>query len=86
MSDASLSSTLHDVSEIVAQFAPDGLEITAGSRLRDDLSLDSIAVIELAYELEQRFSLPPLSDDDAMDVVTVGDLADLVQRKQEQST
>jgi acyl carrier protein len=45
-----------------------------------DLGVDSMGAIILAVALEDRF-LVKLSDEDAVSVVTVGDLVDLVERR-----
>jgi len=45
-----------------------------------DLRVDSMGAIVLAVALEDRFRVK-LSDEEAAAVVTVGDLADLVERR-----
>jgi acyl carrier protein len=70
-----------EVRQLAATMAPRRVdEVTDGQRLADDLDFDSLALIELAVALEKRFELPPISDEDAMDVVTVGDLVALVSQ------
>lgn len=48
-------------------------------RLMEDLGYDSMALVELALLVESEFELPPISDQRAMDVVTVGDIVELVR-------
>ena len=51
-----------------------------GTSLNDDLGLDSLAGIELATALEDRFALR-ITDDELAAVRTYGDLERLVLRK-----
>ena len=67
------------VSEIIGQMSPLGpRQATAGDRISDDLGYDSLAVVELALILESEFDLQQISEEDAIDIVTVGDVQDLV--------
>jgi acyl carrier protein len=54
--------------------------LTDGSSLSDDLGLDSLAGIELATALEDRFSMR-ITDDELAALRTYGDLERLVLRK-----
>ena len=54
--------------------------LTDGTLLGDDLGLDSLAGIELATALEDRFSLR-ITDDELASLRTYGDLERLVLRK-----
>ena len=49
-------------------------------RLVEDLELDSIRLLTLAMEVEDRFEIC-LDEDDEAGIVTVGDLVDLVGKK-----
>lgn len=51
-----------------------------GQRLKEDLHLDSMAMIVVAVGLENRFRVK-LDEGDAGAIVTVGDLVALVQRR-----
>ena len=64
------------VSEIVADLAPnpDGAEITDGARLIEDLGFHSLALLEVAFSLEDEFDLPPIDEATARDITTVGDI------------
>lgn len=56
-----------------------GLPITEATDLNRDLNLDSLAVMELMFELEDRFNISvPMNL--LPEVSTIGDLAQLVQR------
>ncbi len=54
--------------------------ITESHHLRDDLGLDSVAVIELLFEIEERFKLQ-IPDQDLPGLSTVGSVAAYVQRR-----
>jgi acyl carrier protein len=61
------------VKEIVAKVLKIPVEtITLESRFRDDLGADSLDLVLLLYEMEDRLSLK-LSDDEAKSVQTVAD-------------
>jgi len=48
--------------------------------LEDDLGFESLTLVELALALEQAFDLPPLSEGDALEIATVGDVQQVVAR------
>ncbi|MBH0187274.1 MAG: acyl carrier protein [Nitrospira sp.] len=54
--------------------------ITASHHLRDDLGLDSVAVIELLFEIEDRFKIQ-IPDQDLPGLSTVGSVAAYVQQR-----
>jgi acyl carrier protein len=58
----------------------DGERLTEQTSLSEDLGLDSLAGIELATALEDRFSLR-ITDDELAALRTYGDLERLVLRK-----
>jgi acyl carrier protein len=58
----------------------DPASITDDHHLRDDLGLDSVAVIELLFEIEERFKLQ-IPDQDLPGLSTVGSVAAYVQRR-----
>ncbi len=63
----------------------DPASITESHHLRDDLGLDSVAVIELLFEIEERFKLQ-IPDQDLPGLSTVGSVAAYVQRQLAAST
>jgi acyl carrier protein len=67
------------VQRIVGELAPAGADgLTADSRLIEDLGYHSLAVLELAFALEDEFELPPMDDTTAQRIVTVRDVGDEV--------
>jgi acyl carrier protein len=54
--------------------------ITESHHLRDDLGLDSVAVIELLFEIEDRFKIQ-IPDQDLPGLSTVGSVAAYVQQR-----
>ena len=75
----------HDVMrKIVAALADylkrDPGKIQADHHLRDDLGLDSMAVIELLYKIEETFDLQ-IPDQDLVGLSTVGAVAEYVERR-----
>lgn len=48
--------------------------------LRDDLGLDSMAMIELLFRIEERFDLQ-ITDDDLPGLITVSDVIGYVEKK-----
>ena len=63
--------------------APDS--VTLEARLEDDLSVDSLAMIEIGIELEERlgFKAPDAALAEELGLVTVHDLVSLVARELE---
>ena len=58
----------------------DPASITESHHLRDDLGLDSVAIIELLFEIEERFKLQ-IPDQDLPGLSTVGTVTAYVQRR-----
>ena len=58
----------------------DPATITDQHHLRDDLGLDSMAVIELLYKIEETFNLQ-IPDEDLVALSTVGSVALYVQKR-----
>ena len=58
----------------------DAATIQENYHLRDDLGLDSMAVIELLYKIEETFNLQ-IPDEDLMELTTVGAVADYVEKR-----
>jgi acyl carrier protein len=55
-------------------------EISPAQRLKEDLQLDSVAMIVVATQLENRFRVM-LKEEDAGQIATVDDLVQLVERR-----
>jgi len=70
-----------DVRRLIEQLAPvrDG-EISPDSELGVDLGYESLRLMELAAALEDHFKLREITEDDAAEADTVGEVEDLVVR------
>ncbi|MEZ0073187.1 phosphopantetheine-binding protein [Planotetraspora sp. GP83] len=69
---------IHDyVAEIVGELAPnpDGVAVAGASRLVEDLGYHSLALLELAFTLEDEFDLPPIDEATARQITTVESVA-----------
>ncbi|KAA2250146.1 acyl carrier protein [Solihabitans fulvus] len=68
------------VREIIGEMCPLGeREARSTDRVTDDLGYDSVGIVELAMVLEQEFELQPIDEEQAIDIVTVGDVEELVR-------
>ncbi|MDQ3934014.1 MAG: phosphopantetheine-binding protein [Actinomycetota bacterium] len=54
--------------------------VDASSDLENDLGFDSLTLVELALAIEREFDLPPLTEGDAIEIATVGDIQEIVVR------
>jgi len=69
------------ITEALASYLKrDPSSITEDHHLRDDLGLDSMAVIELLFEIEDRFKIQ-IPDQDLPGLSTVGSVAVYIQRR-----
>lgn len=69
------------ITEALAEYLKrDAASIKPTHHLRDDLGLDSMAVIEMLYRIEEVFSLQ-IPDQDLVGLTTVGQVIDYVQRR-----
>ena len=55
-------------------------EVQGDTRLREDLQIDSLAVVELMYEIEETFGTA-LAETDPRTLVTVRDLVEAIARE-----
>ncbi len=79
--DMSTAPSERAIADLIRRYAPHAeADIASGTRLREELGFESLSLIELAFALELEFSLPPVSDEAAMDVKTVGDIVRLVEQ------
>ena len=70
---------LREIFRHLEPHAKSGRTLTESTDLNRDLNLDSLAVMELMFELEDRFNISvPMNL--LPEVSTIGDLAQLVQR------
>lgn len=68
------------VIDVVVRLAPEpcGSTVDEQTDLVDGLGYHSVALVELGFEIEETFHLPPISADDVEHVRTVGDLVQFV--------
>jgi acyl carrier protein len=71
---------LAGVAEVARQHLGWDGPLTADMRLIEDLRLDSVRLLTLAAEVENRFRVV-LDETDEASIVTVGDLVETVRRK-----
>ena len=70
-----------DVRRLIEQLAPvRDVEISPSSELGVDLGYESLRLMELATALEDHFELGEITEDDAAEADTVGEVEDLVVR------
>lgn len=67
------------IRELVRELAPDPTGLSdENPRLVDDLGYHSLALLELAFTLEDEFGLEPIDQEAAERIVTVKDVEDYV--------
>lgn len=72
---------LDQVRELVSnQFDVPLEDIREDTRFLEDLSADSLDVVELAVSVEEAFNLPEIDSDELTGIHTVGDLVAYVTR------
>lgn len=70
-----------DVRRLIEQLAPvRDVEVSEESELGVDLGYESLRLMELAAAFEDRFKLREITEDDAAELDTVGEIEDLVVR------
>jgi acyl carrier protein len=78
MTEAEVTSQI--IQALAAYLKRDPSTITDAHHLRDDLGLDSVAIIELLFEIEDRFKIQ-IPDQDLPGLSTVGSVAAYVHRR-----
>ena len=78
MTDTEVTSQI--IQSLATYLKRDPSSITDSHHLRDDLGLDSVAIIELLFEIEDRFKIQ-IPDQDLPGLSTVGSVADYVQQR-----
>ena len=70
-----------DVLKLIEQLAPvQDVEISPSTELGVDLGYESLRLMELATALEDHFGLGEITEDDAAEADTVGEVEELVVR------
>ncbi len=76
-----MASTEDRVKEIIVELlGVDASKVTRNARFREDLEADSLDLVELIMEFEQRFG-SDISDEDAQKLETVGDVIDYIDSR-----
>ncbi len=78
MTDRTIVSTI--IQALADYLKRDAASIHEGHHLRDDLGLDSMAVIELLYKIEETYNIQ-IPDQDLTAMNTVGSVAAYVQQR-----
>jgi acyl carrier protein len=68
------------IRELIAELAPTTLAapVSEGHRLVDDLGYHSLALMELAFNLEDQFGLDPIDQGAVLKIVSAGDVESYV--------
>ncbi len=66
---------------IAEQFNVDPDSVTMETSFADDLSADSVDIVDLSMALEEEFGIEELEEEDASSIVTVGDLVRFLQNR-----
>jgi acyl carrier protein len=75
------NSVREGVRQLIEQLAPvSDVEIGPSTELGVDLGYESLRLMELATELEDRFGLREITEDDAAEADTVGEVEEMVLR------
>lgn len=65
---------------VADQFAEDVESLSRDTNFMDDLSADSLDVVELSMTIEEEFGLGEISEEELKSIATIGDLVDYVER------
>ena len=77
---------LNDLTELILDYVKiDPTEISESSSLRTDLGLDSLQMVNIIVELENKYGLT-IQERDTSDLQTVGDLIEYVVREKGNNT
>ena len=64
---------------VANQVGVDKDELSRDTSFADDLSADSLDVVELSMTIEEEFDLGEIAEDDLKKISTIGDLVDYVE-------
>lgn len=79
------SGTLETIAEVAREHVGWKGVLSAELRLVEDMKLDSLSLLTLAVEVENRFRVA-LDEEDEAGIETVGDLIEVIDRKLAQGT
>lgn len=71
MTSEEIFKTMQDL--IAEQFAVNADDVTMNSSFEDDLSADSVDLVELVMAMEEEFELDEIPEEDLLTLKTVGD-------------
>ncbi len=76
-----MADTFEQVKNIIVELlAVDPSKVTKEARFREDLEADSLDLVELIMEFEDKFG-GEISDEDAQKIATVGDAVQFLEEK-----
>jgi acyl carrier protein len=79
LSNADILSGLGEIVEEVAGVS--AADVTADKSFTDDLDIDSLSMVEIAVQAEDKFGVK-IPDDELANLKTVGDAVDYIERNQ----
>ena len=79
LSEDQILEGLAEIVEEVAGVAPE--DVTADKSFVDDLDIDSLSMVEIAVQAEDRFGVK-IPDDELANLKTVGDAVSFIERAQ----
>ena len=71
MTSEEIFKTMQDL--IAEQFAVNADDVTMNSSIEDDLSADSVDLVELVMAMEEEFEIDEIPEEDLLTLKTVGD-------------
>ena len=71
MTSEEIFKTMQDL--IAEQFAANADDVTMNSSFEDDLSADSVDLVELVMAMEEEFEIDEIPEEDLLTLKTVGD-------------
>ena len=75
-------SIVGELCELLQKYNKEGIELTAATNLGSDLDIDSVEVMDLIMEIEDKFDIDiPINL--VSDIERIGDLAELVSKRLE---
>ena len=79
MTSEEIFKTMQDL--IAEQFAVNADDVTMNSSFEDDLSADSVDLVELVMAMEEEFEIDEIPEEDLLTLKTVGDCVRYLRTK-----